>query len=111
RRGGEELHAPVATILIDKRIALVTVPGEPFVEHQIDWRNRCPVRDAFFLGYANGSLGYFPTIRAAAQGGYGAANSATYVPPDAGARIVDHAIVRVYEMLGRLRDAPEDLRK
>jgi Neutral/alkaline non-lysosomal ceramidase, N-terminal len=108
RRRAEGLHAPVATVLVDKRIALMTMPGEPFVEHQIDWRNRCPVRDAFFLGYANGSLGYFPTIRAAALGGYGAANAATYVQADAGARIVNHAIVRVYEMLGRLRDAPED---
>jgi hypothetical protein len=33
------------------------------------------------------------------------------VQPDAGARIVNHAIVRVYEMLGRLRDAPEDAEK
>jgi hypothetical protein len=60
------------------------------------------------VGYANGSRGYSPTIRAAVLGGYGAANSATYVQPDAGARMVDHAIVRLYEMLGRLRDAPED---
>jgi neutral ceramidase len=111
RRSAEGLHALVASILIDKRIALMTMPGEPFVEHQIDWRSRCPVRDALFVGYANGSLGYFPTIRAAVLGGYGAANSATYVQPDAGARMVDHAIVRVYEMLGRLRDAPEDFAK
>ncbi len=111
RRAAEGLHAPVATVLLDKRIALMTVPGEPFVEHQMDWRNRCPVRDSLFVGYANGSLGYFPTIRAAVLGGYGAANSATYVQPDAGARIVDHAIVKVYEMLGRLRDAPEDFGK
>ena len=111
RRDPQGLHAPVATVLINKRIALMTVPGEPFVDYQIDWRNRCPVRDSFFMGYANGALGYFPTIRAASLGGYGAANTATYVPPDAGARIVDHALVRVYEMLGRLRDTPEDLKK
>jgi hypothetical protein len=102
------VRAPVDTLLIDKRIALVTLPGEPFVDYQIDWRNRCPVHDAFFLGYANDSIGYLPTIRAAALGGYGAGNSATYVQPDAGARIVDRAIVRIYEMLGRLRDVPED---
>ena len=101
----------MATVLINKRVALMTIPGEPFVEHQIDWRNRCPVHDSLFVGYGNGSLGYFPSIRAAVLGGYGAANSATYVQPDAGARIVDHALVRVYEMLGRLRDAPEDLGK
>jgi hypothetical protein len=111
RRATEGLHAPVATVLIDRRIALMTVPGEPFVEHQIDWRSRCPVRDSLFVGYANGSLGYFPTIRASVLGGYGAANSATYVQPDAGARIVNHALVKVYEMLGKLRDAPEDFQK
>jgi hypothetical protein len=110
RRDALGLHAPVATVLLNKKIALMTAPGEPFVDFQIDWRNRCPVRDAFFMGYVDGALGYFPTIRAASQGGYGAANTATYVPPDAGARIVDHAIVKVYEMLGRLRDTPEDLR-
>jgi len=111
RRYALGLHAPVATVLVNKRIALMTVPGEPFVDYQIDWRNRCPVRDAFFMGYANDALGYFPTIRAASLGGYGAANTATYVPPDAGARIVDHALVRVYEMLGRLRDTPEDFKR
>jgi hypothetical protein len=111
RRYARGLHAPVATVLINKRIALMTVPGEPFVDYQIDWRNRCPVRDAFFMGYANDALGYFPTIHAASLGGYGAANTATYVPPDAGARIVDHAIVKVYEMLGRLRDTPDDFKK
>ena len=110
RRYVDGLHAPVAVALINKRIALMTVPGEPFVDFQIDWRTRCPVRDAFFLGYTNAALGYLPTIRAAALGGYGAANSATSLPPDAGARIVDHALVKVYEMLGRLRDTPEDLK-
>jgi neutral ceramidase len=111
RRLRDGIHLPVVTVLINKRIALMTMPGEPFVEHQIDWRNRCPVRDAFFLGYANGSFNYFPTIRAATLGGYGAANTATWVAPDAGARMVDHAIIKVYEMLGRLSDTPEDLKK
>jgi len=111
RQKARGFRAPVATVLLNKRIALMTIPGEPFVEHQIDWRNRCPVRDAFFLGYTSGSFGYFPTIRAAALGGYGAANTATWLQPDAGARMVDHAIVRVYEMLGRLSDLPEDLKK
>lgn len=110
RRGREPLRLPVATVLINKRIALMTMPGEPFVEFQIDWRNRCPVRDAFFMGYANGSFGYFPTIRAASLGGYGAANTATFVEPGAGERMVDHARVRLYEMLGKLSDMPEDLK-
>jgi neutral ceramidase len=102
---------PVGAVLINNHIAWITVPGEPFVNFQIDWRNRCPVRDAFFLGYANGSFGYFPTIYAASLGGYGAADTATWIEPGAGELMVDHAVVKVYEMLGRLTDIPEDLKK
>ena len=107
----EPIPAPVATLLINKRIALMTLPGEPFVEFQMNWRDRCPVRDAFFLGYTNAYLGYFPTIRAAAMGGYGAASATTWVEVGAGERIVNNAVTRVYELLGRLTDVPEDLKK
>jgi hypothetical protein len=105
-----ELQLPVTTVLINKRIALMGMPGEPFVDFQTSWRDRCPVRDAFFLGYANGYAGYFPTIRAASLGGYGAASASTWVEVGAGDRMVDHALLRTYEMLGRLRDIPEDLK-
>jgi neutral ceramidase len=107
----DEMPLAVTTLLINKKIALMGMPGEPFVELQINWRDRCPVPDAFFLGYANGYYDYFPTIRAAAEGGYGAADSDTYVELGAGERMVDHALTRVYEMLGRLTDMPEDLKK
>jgi hypothetical protein len=103
-----EWHLPVATVLINKRIALMTMPGEPFVEFQIKWRERCPVRETFFLGYANGYYGYFPTIKAASEGGYGASGPTTWIQPDAGERMVDQALVRVYQMLGKLSDSPHD---
>jgi hypothetical protein len=106
-----ELSVPVTTVLINRTIALVGLPGEPFVDFQINWRGRCPVRDAFFVGYANGYLDYFPTIRAAAEGGYGGADSDTYIAVGAGERMLDQALIRVYEMLGRLVDVPEDLKK
>jgi neutral/alkaline ceramidase-like enzyme len=100
----------VTTVLLDHRIALVGLPGEPFVDFQINFRDRCPVPYAFFAGYANGYYDYIPTIQAAAEGGYGAADSNTYVAPGTGERMVDLALVRLYEMLGRLRDVPEDLK-
>ncbi len=106
-----ELSLPVTTVLINQKIALMGMPGEPFVDFQINWRARCPVRDAFFAGYANGYLDYFPTIKAAAEGGYGAADSDTYIAVGAGERMVNQALMRVYEMLGRLVDAPEDFKK
>lgn len=101
---------PVGVVLIDKRIAMMTMPGEPFVDFQKEWRRRCPVPDAFFFGYANAHYDYFPTIRQAALGGYGAASSSTQIEPDAGAIMLNHAVVKVYEMLGKLTDAPEDLK-
>ena len=106
-----ELSLPVSAVLINKTIAMVGLPGEPFVDFQVGWRERCPVRDAFFIGYANGYLDYFPTIRAAAEGGYGAADSDTYVAVGAGERMLDQALIRICEMLGKLVDAPEDLKK
>ena len=107
----EDWQLPVATVLINKRLAMMTMPGEPFVDFQINWRDRCPVPDAFFLGYANGYYGYFPTLKAATEGGYGTASSTTWLEVGAGERMVNHALVRVYEMLGRLTDTPEDLKK
>jgi len=111
RHRSEPLRLPVATLLINKRIAFMTMPGEPFVDFQVDWRNHCPVPDAFFMGYSNGNFGYFPTILAATRGGYGAASTSTHVEVGAGERLLDQALVRVYEMLGRLQDMPEDLKK
>jgi hypothetical protein len=101
------LHLHVTAALLNRQIALMGMPGEPFVEFQAAWRTRCPVRNAFFLGYTNGYYGYFPTLLAASQGGYGADDSNTIVEVGAGERMVDHALVRVHQMLGELREVPE----
>ncbi|HXY01820.1 MAG TPA: neutral/alkaline non-lysosomal ceramidase N-terminal domain-containing protein [Candidatus Limnocylindrales bacterium] len=99
---------PVTTVLINKRIAILTMPGEPFVDFQMLWRERCPVSDCLFLGYTNGYYGYFPTIGAATWGGYGAAHPSTWIEVGAGERMVDRGIIRIHEMLGELRPVPLD---
>lgn len=106
-----EFSIPLTTVLINRQIALMTFPGEPFVDFQMNWRDRCPVRSAFLLGYTNGYYGYFPTIRAASLGGYGAASASTWVEPGAGERVVDRSLVMMYQMLGSLSDIPDDLRR
>ena len=106
-----EQQLPVGTVLINREIAFMSMPGEPFVEFQMEWRERCPVRDSFFLGYANGYYGYLPTVRAATEGGYGAASTSTWMEVGAGDRMVNTAVVKTYEMLGRLLDGPEDPRE
>jgi hypothetical protein len=105
------IELPVTTILINRKIAMLTMPGEPFVEYQVAWRERCPVRDALLLGYTNAYDGYFPTIPAASRGGYGANNPATWVEIGAGDRILDWGVININKMLGRYPGEPEELRK
>jgi Neutral/alkaline non-lysosomal ceramidase, N-terminal len=104
----ETMHLPVTTVLINHKIAMMGLPGEPFVEFQMNWRERCRLHDCFFLGYTNGYNGYFPTIQAATEGGYGATSATTWVEVGAGERMVDHAVVTLYKMLRLLKDAPKE---
>lgn len=103
----EMMHLPVTTVLIDHKIAMMGMPGEPFVQFQMDWRERCSLHDCFFLGYTNGYDGYIPTIQAATEGGYGATSATTWVQVGAGEMMVDHAVIRLDKMLGLLHDAPK----
>jgi hypothetical protein len=93
-------------LLINDDIALMGMPGEPFVEFGINFRERAPVPSAFFVGYANGYYGYFPTLRAAVEGGYGANSLTTRTEVGAGEAMVNHALVKLYKMLGKLRTVP-----
>jgi neutral/alkaline ceramidase-like enzyme len=101
----------VTAVLIDKQIAIIAVPGEPFVDFQQSWRAHCPVSTALFFGYTNGYHGYFPTISAASRGGYGAASASTWVELGAGERMVDWALIQTYRMMGRYSTLPDDLTK
>lgn len=104
------LDLPVTTFLIDKQIAFAGMPGEPFVDFQIDWRVRCPVGETFFVGYTNGYLDYLPTIRAASEGGYGAGDSNTYVAVGAADQMLRDSLVHIYGMLGKWSELPQDLK-
>jgi neutral ceramidase len=103
------IDARVTAVLIDKHIAIITVPGEPFVDLQESWRAHCPVATALFFGYTNGYHGYFPTIGAASRGGYGAASASTWVEVGAGERMVDWALIQTYQMMGKYSILPDDL--
>ena len=106
-----EYQLPVTTVLINRRIAMAGMPGEPFVDFQMQWRAHCPVDDCLFLGYTSGYFGYFPTIRAASWGGYGASHPSTFIEVGAGERMLNHSLGAIYQMLGRLRSVPEDLQR
>jgi neutral ceramidase len=119
RNGGERLYeyyrqrfaierdAEITSVLVGSSLGLAFFPGEFFVEHGLRLRaaSRTLVPHVLFVGYTNGELGYFPTIEAAAQGGYGA-TEATLVEVGAGEKLVDRALIDLFEMAGKLRPLP-----
>lgn len=104
----DELVAQIITVLINDHVALLTMPGEPYVEYQISFRSRLPGMDTIVAGYSNGYFGYLPTIRAAVRDGvvYGGNAWPTILEVGAGERMIDRGIINVHRMLGRLRSEP-----
>ena len=61
------------------------------------------------LGYSDGYFGYFPTIRAAADGGYGANGIEAWAEVGAGERIVNEVLAVLYRFTGKLAEMPAQL--
>jgi hypothetical protein len=90
--------------LLNGDIALVGVSGEFFSNHAIRLKQRARVKQLFFFGYANGYHQYFPTIEAVAEGGYGADNAVSPAAVGAGEEVMNTALIRTYQMLGRIKN-------
>jgi hypothetical protein len=89
--------------LLDSQIGFVGVSGEFFSGHSLHLRKRARLEHLFFLGYCNDYQQYFPTIEAAAEGGYGADPAVSPVEFGAGERIVDRALIHLYQLRGQLK--------
>jgi hypothetical protein len=89
--------------LLNGDIALVGVSGEFFSNHAIGLKQRARVKQLFFFGYSNGYHQYFPTIEAVAEGGYGADNAVSPAAVGAGEEVMNTALIRIYQMLGRIK--------
>ena len=103
----DPIAAPVTTLVINRSLALVGLPGEPFVGLQLLLKQRSPLAATFLCGYTNGYIGYFPTVHAAVTGGYGGNTIVTRVEVGAGERMVDRGLIHIYRALGKLKDKPE----
>lgn len=93
--------AEIPILVLGNQIAWCGFPGEFFDAFQIGLAERSPIPHTFFAGYCNGYFSYFPTIRAVAEGGYGASYGLISAP-GAGERILDESIISLYEILGKL---------
>lgn len=100
--GGQTTEVGILTARIGPDLALVAIPGEPFVQHQLDFSAQSPVAHSFIVGLAYHGRGtpftvYIPTVQAVKEGGYGAAEC-SFLAPDAGEKMVREGIARLGEM-------------
>jgi len=100
------MEGNLVTVTLGDDLAIAGLPGEFFVQHGLDLKNRCVIPNTFVFGYCNNSFGYFPTINAAWQGGYGG-KEATIVEVGAGERFINTALRNFYYQTGRLKEIPD----
>jgi hypothetical protein len=107
----DNMRLPVTTMVLrtgnpDTDLAFAGLPGEPFVEFETQFRSRSPLPNSFLMGYTNGYFWYFPTIAAAVRGGYGADSVENPTEVGTGERMVNTALISIYELLGKLSEQP-----
>jgi neutral ceramidase len=91
-------------------LCFAALPGEPFVELQMMFREKAECGASLLFGYTYSAggvwAGYIPTILASVQGGYGADYNTT-VEVGTGERLIDRAVVKILELRGLLKDLPD----
>ncbi len=97
---GNEFEAYLTTVLVNDKLALVGGSGEFFCEHANRLKARSRVEKTLFFGYCNGHNMYFPTIEAAAEGGYGGDATVSWVALGAGEEMINAALINLYKMMG-----------
>ena len=68
-------------------------------------KRRARLEHLFFLGYCNDYQQYFPTIEAVAEKGYGTDPAVSPAEIGAGERIMDRALIHLYQMRGQIPPA------
>ena len=109
-RLGDRLDKPLmgdlVTVTVGDDLAFVGLPGEFFVQLGLDLKGRSTIPNTFAFGYCNETSGYFPTINAAWQGGYGG-KEATVVEVGAGEKFINKALINLYYQTARLNKVPK----
>jgi hypothetical protein len=93
-----------SVISINNRYVIATVPGEPFIKFQIDWKREFQPYGLvpFLFGYTwNGGKWpiYLPDVRSAAYGGYGADHGPDLIEIGAGEKIMLKQLENYYQMM------------
>jgi hypothetical protein len=98
----EGVRPTLTLALLDNTIGFVGVSGEFFCEHAILLRRRARLPYLVVMGYCNDYQQYFPTIQAAAEGGYGTAPPHAVAELGAGEQLMDKTLIKLYQLQGKL---------
>jgi hypothetical protein len=82
-------------------VAFATNPFELFLDYGSRIKARSPARQTFLVQLCCGGLGYLPTARAVARGGYGATMASAQVGPEGGDKLVEASVRAVRSMWRR----------
>jgi hypothetical protein len=104
REYAEGVRPHLTTALLDSKIGFVGVSGEFFCGHSLSLKQRARLEYVLFLGYCNDYQQYFPTIQAAAEGGYGADATVAAAEVGSGELMINRALIHFYQMRGKLTD-------
>jgi hypothetical protein len=100
----------ISTILINDDIVIATVPGEPFIQLQLDWKKKIDAAHPFVFGYTwyHGTWpNYIPDIKSAALGGYGADQAGpNMIEIGSGEAIMNKHLENFYKLNGLMREKP-----
>jgi neutral ceramidase len=99
----EGIRPRLTVAVLNREVALVGASGEFFSNHALRLKARARLKQLFFFGYANGYHQYFPTIEAVAEGGYGADNAVSPVEIGAGEKLMNTALLWIYQLLGKIK--------
>ena len=80
-------------------LAILVLPGEPFVEAQLEIKQRSPSKRTFVAHMSNRYVGYIPTPEAIRRGGYETRpSSASKLAPEALQMITDKSVALIEDL-------------
>jgi hypothetical protein len=88
-RGGTTMELEVQAFRLSDKVAIVTLPGEVFVELGLAIKKASPFETTIVIELANDAPGYIPTAKAFSEGSYETVNSR--VVSGSGERMVEAA--------------------
>ena len=96
------------TVLINDKIAIATLQGEPLIWNQIYWKENAEAAHPFFFGYTYCSgddfLRYVPDIRSASYGGFLVDDEIHVIQIGAAEAIMNRHLENLYRIKGIIKD-------